>query len=86
MSKVNQYIVIRDGFWWGVIGDAIMYGLLFGGYWLNYSHLGNNGILNIIYTILVIPMIVNGFSHKFKKEFFSPEEAVEYLKTLKAKE
>lgn len=83
MSKKQiEYIVVRDGFWWGVIGDLIMYGILLGLYVVNYKYLGNSGWLNVIFTLLWVVFITNLFAGKLKKTFYSKEEAIKYLEQL----
>lgn len=85
MSKEVTYIIIRDGFWWGIVGDIFMYGCLLGLYWFNYNQLGNNGVLNIIFTLIGITFVVNLFAKGSgrKQEFFSKDDAIKYLEQMK---
>lgn len=78
-KKRAEYIVIRGGFWRGVVGDVFMYGILLVMYWFNYNHLGNNGVLNVLFTVLVVMFITNLFATKYKHTFYSYEELQEYL-------
>lgn len=82
MSQQTEYIVVRDGFWWGVIGDLVMYGILLGLYVANYKWLGNNGVLNVIFTLFVLVFITNLFAGKLKKTFYRPKDAIKYLEKL----
>lgn len=81
-DKKMEYIVIRDSFWRGVIGDVIMYGILLAMYIVNYKYLGNNGVLNVMFTILVIVFITNLFSLKYRHVFYSKEDAIKYLERI----
>lgn len=80
-NKKIEYILVRDSFWAGVLGDAFMYGILLGMYWFNYNHLGDNGVLNIVFTLLAIMFIANLFAAKWKHTFYSYDEALQYLKS-----
>lgn len=83
MSKqVSEYVVIRDGFWQGIVGDLFMYGCLLGLYWFNFNYFGNNGVLNVIFTVIAV-MFIAGLFATYKHKFYSKEEAIEYLKGLK---
>lgn len=78
-DKKTEYIVIRDSFVLGIIGDVVMFGTLLGLYYFNYHNLGNNSALNVIFTIFVTMMIVNLFNSKYKHTFYSYGEAMDYL-------
>lgn len=78
-KKQAEYIVVRDSFWLGVIGDVIMYGIVLGMYWFNYHYLGNNGVLNVLFTLLVIMFITKLFGSKYRHDFYSYDEAIEWL-------
>jgi hypothetical protein len=78
----KEYIVIRDGFWRGIIGDLFMYGCLLGLYTVNYRFLGNNGVLNVIFTVLAIFMIVSIVGAKHTHKFVSKADAIKYLESI----
>jgi hypothetical protein len=86
-KKEEKIIVIRDNFILGVLGDAFMYGSLLGLYWFNYHYLGNNGVLNVIFSIIAVMFIANLFTKVFgnRKEFYSNREAIEYLEQQERK-
>ena len=77
--KRTEYMVIRDKFWLGVIGDLFMYGCFGGLYYLNYRYLGNSWILDLIMTFLAVGMVVNVFSRKYRHVFYSYVEALKWL-------
>ena len=79
--KKVEILVLRDSFILGVIGDLFMYGCLLTLYWFNYHYLGNNGLLNVIFTIIGIVFITNAFSVLAGKKqyFYSYDEALSFL-------
>lgn len=81
MSNEIEYMVVRDSLVKGVIGDVFMYGSLLGMYWFNYHYLGNNGVLNVIFTVIAIMLITNLFSTKYRKVFYSYDDALAYLQS-----
>lgn len=84
--KRTEYMIVRDKFWPGVIGDLFMYSCLGGLYYLNYKVLGNSWIVDLIVTFLVIGMVVNVFSGKYIHSFYSYDETLEWLKKQTEKE
>lgn len=78
----KEYIVVRDGFWRSIFGDLFMYSCLLGLYVVNYHFLGNNGVLNVIFTIMAMIMIVGAFSQKASHKFNSKKDAIKYLESI----
>jgi len=81
MKKDIKYIVVRDGFWWGVVGDAFMYGCLGGLWYLNYHYLGNSWFIGFTLGFMIIVTVAAKFTSSFRKVFYSYKEALDYLKS-----
>lgn len=80
--KRSEIIVVSDGFWVGVIGDIIMYGLMCGLLWFNHRYLSGSGFLDIVFVLIIIMAVTSKFS-SLRHDFNSKEEAISWLKESK---
>ena len=72
-----EFIIAYQTALGSIIADSYTFGVLFGGFWLNYEYMGNSVILQLVMGVCFFLCAVARGRKKVKR--LSRQDAIEYL-------